>query len=120
MTSELKDSYSLLQTYISGTVNFYLEWCCIGHFEEYLCHHYFKHTHLCGDTHAARNVHTEHHHCVFHILVVIIALVRQIEVITACACTLTNTHSSRTVVHSVLTTAEFTHPYLKKTEAIYL
>lgn len=42
MTSELKDSYSLLQTYnISGTVNFNLEWCCIGHFEEYLCHHYF-------------------------------------------------------------------------------
>lgn len=68
---------------------------------------------LCGDTHAARNVHTENHHSVFYILVVVIVLGLQVEVIahayivnSVCACA--------AVGHPLFTIAEFTCPYLEK------
>lgn len=73
-----------------------------------------KHTHLCSDTHAAWNVHTEHHQCVLHVLVVIIALMWKVNVITVHAGTSTDAHSGHAVTHAVLTGAELAHPHLTK------
>lgn len=68
---------------------------------------------LRGDTHAARNVHTENHHSVFHILVVIIILSLQVEVI-AHACTVNSVCSCAAGGHPLFTITEFTCPYLEK------
>lgn len=68
---------------------------------------------LRGDTHAARNVHTENHHSVFHILVVVIILSLQVEVI-AHACTVDSVCSCAAVGHPLFTITEFTFPYLGK------
>lgn len=66
---------------------------------------------LCGDTHAARNVHTENHHSVFHVLVVVIVLGLQVEVI-AHAGRVNSVCSCAALGHPLFTATEFTFPYL--------
>lgn len=70
---------------------------------------------LCGDTHAARNIRTEHHHSVFHILVVVIVPRQQVEVIAASARALAAAPSPAPG-HTLLTTTELTCPHLEKDE----
>lgn len=69
---------------------------------------------LCGDTHAARNVHTEHDQCVLQVLVVIFTLIGPVKFIAVYTWSLTDTHSPHTVAHTVLTPTELTQPYLKR------
>lgn len=70
---------------------------------------------LCGDTHAARNVHAENHHSVFYILVVVIVLILHVEAI-ANACIVNSVCTCAAVGHPLFTIAEFTCPYLEKKE----
>lgn len=70
---------------------------------------------LRGDTHAARNVHTENHHGVLHILVVVIVLSLQVEVI-AHACMVNSVCACAAVGHLLFTITEFTFPCLLQKE----
>lgn len=71
-------------------------------------------TDLCSHAHAARNVHTENHQRVLQVLVVVLAPVRQVEVVAAYACTLTVPRVDHTVVDGVFTPAELAKPHLKE------
>lgn len=74
-----------------------------------------KSSHLCCDAHAARNVHTEHHHRVLQVLVVVVAVSRHVDVVGVYSCTLSDNHSVHVVVYCVLASAELTHPHLNNT-----
>lgn len=71
---------------------------------------------LCGDAHAARNVHAENHHRVFHVLVVVIGLGQQVEVVAAHAPTLAGERSHAAAGHGLPTATEFTCPQLEEGE----
>lgn len=75
-------------------------------------------THLCCDSHAARNVHTENNHCILQVLVVVFALPWQVKVVTAHTCTLPDAHLGQAFVDTVLKSTELAHPQLSKREAI--
>lgn len=77
-------------------------------------------SYLCGDTHAARNVHTEHHHSILHILVVIVVLCQQVEVIAAQACVSTGARSPVAGGQTLLTTTELACPHLEKEAAGFI
>lgn len=68
---------------------------------------------LCGDAHAARNVHTEHNQRVLQVLVVVLTLSGQVKFIAEQAWGVTDTHSPHAVAHTVLVAAELAQPYLK-------
>lgn len=70
-------------------------------------------SYLCGDAHAARNVHTENHHSVFYILVVVTVVSLQVEVV-AHACVVNSVCTCAAAGHPLFTIAEFTCPYLEK------
>lgn len=69
---------------------------------------------LCGDAHAARNVHAEHNQRVLQVLVVVLVLSVQVEFIAEQTRVVTDTHSPGAVAHSVLVAAELAHPNLKR------
>lgn len=71
---------------------------------------------LCGDAHAARNVHAENHHRVFHVLIVVIGLGQQVEVIAMRARTLASERSRAAAGHTLPTATEFTCPQLEEGE----
>lgn len=72
---------------------------------------------LCGDAHAARNVHTEHNQRALQVLVVVLILGVQVEFVAEQPGVASDTHSTDAVARRVLVAAELTRPKLKKTRA---
>lgn len=71
-------------------------------------------TDLCSHAHAARNVHTEHHQRVLQILVVVFTPVRQVEVVSTDAWTLTDPRVDHAIINRVFGPAELAKPHLKQ------